>query len=176
MAERGTHWKKFQNKDYLGSWDLEDKEERVLTIKKIGNKEVFNPSSNSKETCMVCEFTQGKPMILNTTNNKSIQKTYHSPYIEDWIGKQIIVYVTKIKAFGEYIDCLRIRERIPAEDKLECEECKGEIKAMGTHPASYIAGITKKKYGKALCSTCATKKANELKAEQPKTEQELMEE
>jgi hypothetical protein len=166
MAERGTHWKKFQNKDYLGSWDLEDKEERVLTIRNIGNKEVFNPSSNSKEVCMVCEFTQGKPMILNSTNNKSIQKTYKTPYIEAWIGKQIIVYVKNIKAFGEYIDCLRIRERIPAEDKLECEQCSGEIKGMGKHPASYIAKKTKETYGKALCTACATKLANQVKGDQ----------
>ncbi|MEE3475629.1 MAG: hypothetical protein VZQ79_09825, partial [Ruminococcus sp.] len=46
----------------------------------------------------------------------------------------------------------------------KCESCGGEIQPRGNNSAEQIAAYTKKKYGQALCSTCATRMATELRA------------
>ena len=51
-------------------------------------------------------------MILNATNSKAISKMY-GPYIEDWVNKEITLYAEKIKAFGEYMEALRVRPIAP---------------------------------------------------------------
>jgi hypothetical protein len=47
-------------------------------------------------------------MILNSTNIKTICKALSSPFIEDWVGKNIEITVNRIKAFGEMHDALRV--------------------------------------------------------------------
>lgn len=49
-------------------------------------------------------------MIVNSTNAKAITLAVGSPYIEDWTGKKITLYVAKIKAFGEQVDALRVKK------------------------------------------------------------------
>ena len=50
---------------------------------------------------------------------KKIQQIYDTPYIEDWIDKQITIYVEKIKAYGEdNVECLRIRKIKPVKQEL----------------------------------------------------------
>ena len=117
-----THWKKLHNPDYLGSWDFQPKEEKVLTIKSVSTENV--PDQNGKkEQCSVCRFTDTnvKPMILNVTNSKAITKVADSPYIEDWQGVSIQLFVTPVKAFGDIIDAVRVR---PVKPTRTCELIK----------------------------------------------------
>jgi len=103
-----THWKKLQNPDYLGAWDFQPNEVKILTIKSVQIEQVVG-SGGKKEDCAVCRFTEPvKPMILNVTNSKSIAKRMGSSYIEDWAGGKIGVHTENIKAFGEYVDAVRV--------------------------------------------------------------------
>ena len=52
-------------------------------------------------------------MILNTTNCKAIEAVHGTPFIDDWAGKDITLYVAKIKAFGEQMDALRVKREKP---------------------------------------------------------------
>jgi len=52
-------------------------------------------------------------MICNVTNAKAISKVCDSSYIEDWVSKHIELYVAKIKAFGEFIDAVRVKSTKP---------------------------------------------------------------
>jgi len=107
-----THWKKQFNYDYLGSYSLPDGNDLILTIAKTG-KEMITGQNGQKEECFVVHFKEdAKPMIMNRTNAKTIEKIY-TPYIEDWIGKSIQVYTEKVKAFGDVMDALRIRPKQP---------------------------------------------------------------
>ena len=108
-----THWKKLDNPNYLGAYSLMDGEIKDLTviIEKVITEEV--KTDRGKEVCKVAYLKGHKPMILNATNSKTIQKIYDTPYIEDWKGKEITLYVAKIKAFGDEIECLRIRSTKP---------------------------------------------------------------
>ncbi len=163
-----THWKKLTNPDYLGAYSLEEGKDLILTIKSVGN-EIVTGSDGKKEQCTVAKFSENvKPMILNVTNMKTIAKIYNNPYIEDWAGKKIQIYSAKVKAFGEIVDALRIREFIPhteAPKKILCTECGEELKPQGKHNAEWLADYTKNKYGKALCSACATKAAQSAASE-----------
>ena len=50
-----------------------------------------------------------KRLVANVTNARSIAKQY-GPETDDWTGKQITLYRTQCMAFGEMVDCIRIRE------------------------------------------------------------------
>jgi len=114
-----THWRKLDNPNYLGAYSLligdEKTKEITVTIERVITEKVKN--ERGEDSCRVAYFTEKKvdeieikPMILNPTNSKIIEKIYDTPYIEDWKTKKITIYVAKIKAFGDYMDALRIRE------------------------------------------------------------------
>lgn len=113
--EKKTHYKKLSNPNYIGSHDLFDEygkaKDYTLTIKTVV-KEMVKGMEGKEEELVVCYFDGAKkPMILNKTNLKIISKKLDSPFIEDWKGKQVTLYVAKVKAFGEVVDALRIRAK-----------------------------------------------------------------
>ena len=104
-----THWKKLTNPDYLGAYDFQPNECRPLTIAKVERKQIVG-ADGKKEECTICHWKERcKPMILNVTNAKAIEKVAGSPYVEDWSGSQVYVVVQRVKAFGEMVDALRIK-------------------------------------------------------------------
>lgn len=154
-----THWKKLHNPDYIGAYALEPGKDLILTIKTVKNEIVQGPDGK-KEECMVMTFVEpSKPMIVNATNAKTIEKLYKTPYIEEWNGKKIQLFVDKVKAFGEVTEALRIRPKIPTQTVINknCADCGETINGFGTNTAEQIAQYTLKKYGKSICSECAAK-------------------
>lgn len=110
-----THFKKLRNPNYIGSYELMtgDKPiELVVTIEKSVKEMVQN--GDKKEEAMVVYLKGQKPMIVNSTNAKAISSATGSPYIEDWVGKKITLYVAQIKAFGEKVDALRVKKEAPS--------------------------------------------------------------
>ena len=108
--EAKTHFKKLRNPNYIGSYELmvgESSIELNVTIEKAVKEIVQNV--DKKEEAMVIYLKGHKPMIVNSTNAKNISKALNSPYIEDWVGKEITLYVAKIRAFGENVDALRVK-------------------------------------------------------------------
>lgn len=106
-----THFKKLKNPDFLGSWDLADEngnyKNKVVTITRVSKKMVHD-GKGGQEECITVDFAECKPMIMNSTNLKTIFKVLNSPYIEDWTGLKIELTVEKVKAFGEVHDALRV--------------------------------------------------------------------
>jgi len=151
------------NPDYLGAYSLEPGKDMILTIKTVKNEMVQNPDGK-KEECMIAIFVEPqKPMIINATNAKVIEKLYKTPYIEEWSGKKIQLFVDKIKAFGDVVEALRIRPKIPTSQEAVptiCADCKLTINGVEGRTAEQIAKHTYTKYGRSLCPICATK-ANE---------------
>lgn len=111
--EHKTHWKKLTNPDYIGAYALDPGEERNVQIVKVQREQVTGPDGK-KEECTVAHLSGDKPFILNSTNQKTITKVIGSPYIEDWAGKWITLYVAKVRAFGETVDALRVRDKAPS--------------------------------------------------------------
>lgn len=106
-----THWKKLTNPNYIGAHDLQPNQELTLTIDAVLQEMVKNQDGKD-EMCIVARIKGAKkPMILNKTNCKIITKVLDTPYIEEWAGRKIIIYVAKIKAFGEAMDALRVKNQ-----------------------------------------------------------------
>lgn len=114
-----THWKKLRNPDYLGAYALQPNEELILTIKKAGVETILGVEGK-KEDELVIHFNEDyKPMIVNATNAKTIAKVHKTPYVEEWIGKKIQIYARRIRAFGEDMDALRVRDFVPQTKEVD---------------------------------------------------------
>ncbi len=112
-SPKNTHWKNLFDYEFLGSHNLNKGEEIVCTIKTIEKESV--KTDRGEEELPIAYFDGDFPkMVLNKTNCKTISKFY-SPQTSDWIGKKIQIYATTTKAFGEMVDCLRVRDFIPRE-------------------------------------------------------------
>lgn len=108
-----THWKRLINPDYIGAYALPDGHDLTVTINFV-QRETVTTTGGKKEECTVAHLVGQKPLILNSTNSKSIHKL-HGPYIEDWAGKQITLYASTTKFAGEVVECLRVRPTVEAK-------------------------------------------------------------
>ena len=85
----------------------------IVTIKVV-KPEMITGQNGQKEECVVAHFDGDvKPMILNKTNMKAIEKALKSPYIEDWSGHNIQLYADMVSAFGATTMALRVRDFEP---------------------------------------------------------------
>ena len=155
MAELTGDYRKFMDKNYLGSWDVPDGEDLVLTVDKAARDDVKNERGSEKK--LTLHFVEDyKPMILNATNSKALSEAVGSTKVEDWSGKRVAIYTTKVTAFGGTTDALRIRNYPPRETKAFCDNCGCEIEAHGSYSVNKIVTMSKAKYGQALCWDCAS--------------------
>lgn len=136
-----THWKKMINPDYLGAYALDPGQELIVTIKIVRIEKVTGPDGKSEEL-PVAHFNESgiKPMVLNATNMKTITKVHGTPYIEQWSGKAITLYVDKVKAFGDVVEALRIR---PVAPKLELPELTVSHPKFDSIKSKVAAGTTR---------------------------------
>ena len=117
MDNHLTHWRMLQNPNYIGAYSLQPGEERTVQIVRVEKQEVKG-SDGKSDQCTVAILKDEKPFILNATNCKTLQKMFATPYIENWVGRSIVIYAEKIKAFGEHMEALRIRSKAPALPEL----------------------------------------------------------
>lgn len=150
-----------KNPNYIGSYDLYDLAVKEITVTIKGFKEEEVVTNGKTELCAVMYFEENfKPMIVNPTNKKTLAKLFHTKLTEKMVGKRISIHIEQVKAFGKIYDALRIKDTLPraaSAKKYFCESCGGEIKASYGMDAERVSAYTKEKYGKALCSECATK-------------------
>jgi hypothetical protein len=87
----------------------------TLTIAKLVVEELGH--GNEKERKPVLYFQKAtKGLVLNRTNTMTIAGLYGDES-DDWPGKRISIYPTRVRAFGSMQDTIRVREEIPAEPK-----------------------------------------------------------
>jgi len=147
MSEKLTHWKQEFNYDYLGSYSLLPNEEKTLTIKETKKVKVKGSDGKDQE-CFVAYFSENeKPMILNKTNCKTISKIYDSPYIEQWKGIRIVIVAEKVKAFGEVVEALRVKNINPDSTALADIQTLFELKkdSLSTEEKTAVLRVTSTK-------------------------------
>jgi hypothetical protein len=174
-----THWKKLINPEYLGSYSLDDGKggysDIVATIAAV-KVETVTGADGKKEDCMVMRFKETrigsvdmKPMIVNVTNAKTLEKLFKTPYIEQWANRRVTIGVESVKAFGDVVDALRIRKTLPREQgAAKCLDCGGEITATEKMSAPQVVAFGQKRFGKALCGACLRKLMEAPATEEPK--------
>lgn len=138
-----THWKKQFNYEYMGSYSLPDGKDVILTIKET-RKEKVTGTAGKKEDCFVCYFEESdKPMILNRTNCKTIERIYKSPFIEDWAGLRVQIGIDTVSAFGESVEALRVRNVKPSPavkvDYSEQEKLLRDCLTLDELKAAYLS-------------------------------------
>jgi len=135
MSEKLTHWKKIDNPNYIGSYSLATGEDangkiiytdKVVIIVKVG-REFVKDTQGKEEEKTVAHLKNEKPLILNSTNQKTISDILGTPFIENWVGQKITLFVQNIKAFGEFTDALRVRPTAP-KAQVRTEVLESDVK------------------------------------------------
>jgi hypothetical protein len=160
MAEQLVgDYRKFVDKNYLGSWDVPDGEDLVLTIAKVTREEVKN--ERGAENKIILHFAEKdyKPMILNKRENpERISKALGTTRAEEWVGKRIAITTEKVSAFGGTTDALRVRPYPPKVTEVFCEDCGQAVTKHGDYSVNKIVTMSRAKYGTDLCWECALKR------------------
>lgn len=109
-----THWRKFDDPNYMGAYYLEHDKDLIVEIARF-EQGVAKSKDGEKKKGLIYFKGHSKPLLMNATNGKMISRILKSEQVEDWIGKRISLYVTREKAFGETIDVVRVRATLPPQ-------------------------------------------------------------
>lgn len=165
-----------RDSEYLGADDLDAKIEPVLTIKNLYRGKVT--LSRGKEVKNVLTFAEEsvpgivgevRPLILNSTNRQTLKKLYGQVTANALEGKKIQMYIehgVRNPSNGELTDGIRIRDKKPAAGGKaaaapKCSVCGKDITGISGLTAEQVAKMTRDKYGKQMCSECASKAKQE---------------
>lgn len=109
----------------------------VVTIRSIERKNIAMDGKPA-EYKWLAEFAEfEKPMVLNSTNIQLMGKACNSDDTDDWIGKQVIVYVDENVSFGgELVGGLRVRKHKQAAPAVP--KAAGPRPAPATRPAAGV--------------------------------------
>lgn len=153
------HWRNEFASNYLGSQHFLDGKDKVLTIGNVKAEDLMTTDGSSKHS-LVCYWQEDQlPMVLNKTNARQIAKLLKENDYTKWPGKRVQIYVDHaVKAFGDIVDGLRIRKKLPEDAQIPCKECGQMIAPAFSMSAAQLAAYTKKKYGTTLCAECAKAK------------------
>lgn len=100
---------------YVKAADLEGRTV-TLTITKLVIEEMTGHNSEKQQKPVLYFQKTSKGLVLNRTNATIIANLYGDES-DAWAGKRISIYPTRVKAFGQMQDCIRVREEIPAQPK-----------------------------------------------------------
>jgi RNase P subunit RPR2 len=153
------HWRNEFTSNYLGSQHFLDGKDKVLTISSVKAEDLMTTDGSSKHS-LVCYWKEDQlPMVLNKTNARQIAKLLKENDYTKWSGHKIQIFVDHaVKAFGDIVDGLRVRKKLPEDIRIACEECGQFIVPAFQMSVTQLAAYTKKKYGKTLCAECAKEK------------------
>lgn len=104
-----THWKKLFDERFVGAWDFDDGNDVNCTIESLKHEQMRTQEGDDVEKPVLYMKGAKKGLVLNKTNAESIAKLYGND-TDGWMGKKITLYPTTCKAFGQTVDCIRIRK------------------------------------------------------------------
>jgi hypothetical protein len=140
-----THWKQLTDPRFIGAYALPEGQDITVTIRHV-QKETVTMMGGKKEDHSLMYLAGGhKPMILNVTNQKTLEKLY-GPYIEDWAGKAITLYASTTKLGNEMVECLRIRAKIPPAAKEALAPGRFTKALAGVRAGTFAAATLRDKF------------------------------
>lgn len=108
----------------------------ALTIARVVLEKVHGESG--EEDKPIVYFKEAKKgLLINKTNAFTIGGLY-GPETDNWTGKRITLYSTKVKAFGQTTDAVRIEDRIPPAP---APKANGNGKAQQPEPEPVPAAL-----------------------------------
>ena len=167
--------------EYLGAEDIDDGVEPILTINGLWNGMVTLQRGKEKKDVLtfaeerVPGIKQVRPLIVNSTNRKTLRKLYGDARASTLVGRQIQLYIDhKVRApqDGGSTDGMRVRPHKPRvaapPPTPPCSDCGQPIAAAMGKDAGYLAAYTAKHYGAPLCAECAQKRREAAESEEEK--------
>lgn len=171
-----------RDSDYMGAEDIEAGTEPTLTISALYNGLITLARGKErhdviafKEESVPGSINQVRPLVVNSTNRKTLRKIYRNVTAENLVGKQITLYLepnVRDPSTGDKVDGIRIRPRVPVAkrtDPLKCADCGGFITGVGNYTAEDIARMSRQKYGAELCVACGKKRAEQAEQKEQAT-------
>lgn len=109
-----TNYRNVYKSDHLGVIDLEEMIEGgqplVFTIKEVKQERGAKVAGNKIDANIAYFEGNLKPLVLNSTNAKTLKTLSKSAYIENWKGLTIELYIdTTVKMKGEQVGGVRIK-------------------------------------------------------------------
>ena len=124
--ENLTNYRNVYKSDHLGVVDLEEMKERGITrfifeidkVVQYAKEKVVNVAGKNINA-NICHFTQPiKPLVLNSTNAKTLKMLTGSAHIEKWSGITIELYIdSSVKMKGDVVGGIRIKPELPKIEK-----------------------------------------------------------
>ncbi len=117
-----TDYRSLYDKDYIGAWDLKDKDVTV-TITDVKGGELTAPGGRKSKKPVIYMNGTKKGFAINSTNGKTIAALYGN-FVQGWVGKRITIYksVTRNPDGSGDVDCIRVRPQAPAPSQRESAE------------------------------------------------------
>ena len=83
----------------------------IVTVSKIGKINIAKEGNPPEEKWAVRFKEFNKPMLLNSTNIKLLEKACGSDDTDHWVGKEVVLYTDDSVSFGgQIVGGLRIRK------------------------------------------------------------------
>lgn len=102
--------------NYLTAADLGGKD-AVVEIESTNAEELTLVGGRKDKKKLILGFVgKKKKLVCNVTNANTLEHLFGTR-AEDLIGKRITLYGTKTRFQGQMVDCIRIRETLPAGAK-----------------------------------------------------------
>jgi hypothetical protein len=98
--------------EWLCAADLKGRDVAV-TVQKVELRDLKMEDGGSERKPIILLDGKKKKLVLNKTNMKLIAKALKTYETAEWEGKRITLYPTTCKAFGEVVDCIRVRDKAP---------------------------------------------------------------
>jgi hypothetical protein len=122
------------SRDFIAQWDLAGRKEITVTIAHVVRKSVKQRSGETKKVPVVYFEKAEKGWILNVTNGDAIAAMY-GPMTENWVGKQVTLYVDPSVTVGrQKTGGIRVRPTPPvgqeSEEIVHVEPPPGALEAM----------------------------------------------
>lgn len=165
----------FRDSEYMGAEDIEPSTEPVLTIKALYNGMITLARGKERhdviafaEESVPGSINQVRPLVVNSTNRKTLRKLYKATSAETLVGKKVQLYLqpgVRDPSTGDKVDGIRIRDRIPTGAKYEppvCVDCKKPITGLTGFSPEQIAATNTQRYGRCLCVECGKKERAKL--------------
>ena len=103
-------YRKMFDSDYVASWYLD--KDTTVTIDRVVAGQVEGQKGEKQKRPIVYFKKTEKAMVLNKTNGKIIAGMYGKD-TDEWTGMKITLFATTCDAFGDTVDCIRVRPRVP---------------------------------------------------------------
>lgn len=118
--QKKTHWKTLKNPNFIGAYTLIEMgvQELEVTIQAFKRERVPNEKGDLVEASLLY-LKDHKPLWLNTTNQQTISRVLGTPFVQDWVGHKITLFVDKVKIDGVsglasiedmFVEAIRVRE------------------------------------------------------------------